>query len=56
MQAITAGEAGKFLSITATPAQNALERLMDAGILEEVTGQKRNRVYMAREIVRVIES
>ena len=53
--AITAGGVGKLLSITATPAQNALDRLIDAGILEEVTGQKRNRVYLAREIVRVID-
>jgi Fic family protein len=53
--AITAGGVGKLLSITATPAQNALERLIEAGILEEVTGQKRNRVYMARGIVGVIE-
>jgi Fic family protein len=53
--AITAGGVGELLSITATPAQNALDRLIDAGILEEVTGQKRNRVYLAREIVRVID-
>ena len=55
MPAITAGKWGKLLSITATPAQNALDRVNDAGVLLEVTGQKRNRVYMAREIVRVID-
>jgi hypothetical protein len=34
------GGMGKLLSITATPAQNALDRLIDVGILEEVTGQR----------------
>ena len=43
------------MSLFRVPAQKALDRPIDAGILEEVTGQKRNRVYMAREIVRIID-
>ena len=53
--AITTGRVGELLSVTPTSAQKALDRLIGAKILEEVTGQKRNRVYLAREIVRVIE-
>jgi hypothetical protein len=55
LPAITVGGVGKLLSITATPSQNALDRPIGAGILQEATGQKRNRVYMAREIVRLID-
>jgi Fic family protein len=53
--AITAGRVGKLLSLTPTSAQKAIDRLTDAGILQEVTGQKRNRIYLAREIVRVVD-
>ena len=40
--------------VLSTPVGRQSEWSMDAGILEEVTGQKRNRIYMAREIASVI--
>ncbi len=48
--------ASKRLSITPRSTQNNIENLVSAGILEEVTGRKRNRVYVAREIMSIIES
>jgi Fic family protein len=53
--AITASRATKVLGVTVRAAQGALDRLIEAGILQEVTGQKRYRVYIAREVVRVID-
>jgi len=36
-------------------AQANIDKLIAAGILVEATGQKRNRIYVAREIVAAIE-
>lgn len=54
--AISAKMASDVLEVTPRSAQLNINKLIDAGILEEATGQKRNRVYVAREIVSAIES
>ncbi len=53
--AITVGGARAALGVTWRSAQLNVERLVDARVVEEVTGQPRNRVYLAREIVSVLE-
>ena len=35
--------------------QNNVERLMEAGILQEITGRERNRIYIAPQIVAIVE-
>ncbi len=37
-------------------AQQNVEKLVRAGIVEEVTGQARNRAYLARQIVTMLEA
>lgn len=51
--AITVKRAVAVTELTWTPAQRQVDRLVSAGILRETTGRKRDRVYMADEIVRV---
>lgn len=53
--AITNRRAAEQLSITPRSAQLNLEKLVDAGILQEATGRQRNRVYVAAEIIRILE-
>jgi Fic family protein len=53
--AITNRRAADRLSITARSAQLNVEKLVEAGILQESTGQQRNRVYVAPEIIRILE-
>lgn len=54
--AITARMATDALGVTPRSAQLNIDKLIDAGILEEATGQKRNRVYVAKEIISAIEA
>lgn len=49
--AVTAAEAQKLLNVTALPVYGALRRLEEAGIIREVTGQVRNRIWLAGEIM-----
>ena len=53
--AVTATQVSEMLGVTTVSAQRTIERLETAGVLVEVTGQRRNRVYMAPEIVDVLE-
>jgi Fic family protein len=43
-----------LLGVTPAAAQNHIDRLVKSGILTEATNQKRNRVYLAREILNVL--
>jgi Fic family protein len=45
----------KKLGITFPTAQRAIDGLVQAGILEEISGRQRNRVYMAGELLRLLE-
>jgi len=52
--AITTTTVRDLLKVTPRTAQQHIDRLHNAGILKEVTGQKRNRVYIAPDIIRTI--
>jgi Fic family protein len=53
--AINTRIASESLKVTPRSAQLNIDKLISAGILEEATGQKRNRVYVARAIISIIE-
>jgi Fic family protein len=53
--AITNSIAAEKLSVTPRAAQLNIEKLQNANILREITGKRRNRVYIASEIISVIE-
>lgn len=52
--AITVPRAKELLKVTYPSAQQKIETLVSAGILREVTGRKRNRVYLAPKILSII--
>lgn len=49
--AITIGQAAKVLNVTPAAASHNISKLVDAGILKEATGRKRNMTFIATEIV-----
>lgn len=53
--AMTISRAAQVLGVTYRSAQQNVERLVTSGILREVTGQKRNRVFISDEIIRAVE-
>ena len=53
--AITNSMAAEKLSITPRAAQLNIDKLQNANILREVTGKRRNRVYVASEIISTVE-
>ena len=53
--AITTRIAAESLGVTPRSAQLNINKLVEAGILVEATGQKRNRIYVATGIVEAIE-
>lgn len=52
---ISISQAAERLEVTYRSAKLNVETLEQEGILREITGQKRNRLYLAEEIVRTIE-
>jgi Fic family protein len=54
--AITLRQTAEALGVTRRTAQRDIDRLVAEGILVESTGQKRNRVYVAREIIAAMET
>ena len=54
--AVTASQVRKLLGITHRSAQRNIEKLEQAGILKEITGHARNRVYVAYDILAVLEA
>jgi Fic family protein len=48
-------ELAASLSISFEAARRLVNRLEGEGVLEEITGRRRNRVYAAQEIVRVLQ-
>ena len=54
--AITISMAQGLLGVTHVSAQRSIERLVALGVLNEVTGQQRNRIYVATEILSVISA
>lgn len=53
---LTTRGAERLLNVTYTSAQSNIKKLVDAGILRELTGQKRNRVYCSPDILRIISA
>jgi len=49
-------DAAKRMKVSYNAAQGALGKLEDLKIVKEITGQKRNRIFCAHELLRVIES
>ncbi len=54
--AITVGGAARLLNVTYRAAQLNIDKLVERGILHEVTGRERNRVFAGREIIRIVEA
>jgi Fic family protein len=52
---LSASQVEEALGVTAPTAQNYINQLEEAGILREITGQARNRVYRADEVLAAIE-
>jgi Fic family protein len=48
---LTITRAAELLGITFPAAQNNIERLVEAGLLREITGKQRNRIYLADEVL-----
>jgi Fic family protein len=53
---LTTHQVEDSLNVSTPTAQGYINRLEDAGILREITGQARNRIYQADEILKFIES
>lgn len=54
--AITAAYVRQILEVNPVTAQRAIDRLQQAGILQEATGQRRNRVYIAPELFALLDA
>lgn len=52
---LTVNEAKDILGMTYTAANDAVARLEDDGVLEEITGHSRNRVFRAQEVFSIIQ-
>lgn len=53
--AVRIASAGELLGITWRAAAMNVQKLVDAGILREVTGKERNRIFVADEILAVTQ-
>lgn len=54
--AVAAPYVQQQLGISQAGARSAIERLQQAGILQEATGQRRNRIYMAPEVFAILDA
>ena len=52
---LNAKVAQEFLKVTYPGAQKAINALVEQGILDEITGGKRNKAYAAQEILKLLE-
>ncbi len=52
---LTANHVKELMAMSFKSAQKNIDKLVAAGLLREVTGQKRNRVYCADEILRLLD-
>ena len=53
--AITTARAGKVLDVSKRTARLSIEKLVEAQILQEVTGRARGRVFVALEVMAILE-
>lgn len=54
--AVTTARVADELNTSVPTAQNCISHLEEKGILQEITGQRRNRIYCATEIVEMVET
>lgn len=54
-QAITPTRAAEVLGVSYGAAYQNIDKLVTAGILREITGQQRNRLYLADGIIRAVQ-
>ena len=54
--AMTVPQAARRLGVTHRGAQLNIDKLLAAGIVREVTGRRRNRIYMADRIMEILEA
>src|SRR3954464_889505 len=52
---LTANRARDVTGLAYKNAQNIVDKLAGAGLLREMTGQKRNRVYVADDILKLLD-
>jgi Fic family protein len=52
---VTATRLAKRLNVSFPTVQTTIDWLLKIGILREITGRQRNRVYCAEELLRAIE-
>lgn len=52
---ITVRITARLLNVSFSGAQGIIDKAIDAGVLREVTGQPRNRIFVADEIVRAVD-
>jgi Fic family protein len=52
---VTLARAVDLLGASAQSAQNNIDRLIGMGVLAEITGQRRNRIYLARRVIQILE-
>jgi len=50
---VTAPLVARLLGVTFPTAQKAIDDLLDLGVLEEITGRRRNRVYAAPTVIEI---
>jgi Fic family protein len=53
---LTIPHAAQVLGVTFPTAQASVKKLEDLGIVREITGQKRNRIYQAREVLALLDA
>jgi hypothetical protein len=53
---ISIRRAGDVLGLTPAATKAQIDRLVAAGILQEITGNKRNMLFVARGIIEMINS
>jgi Fic family protein len=53
---ITTSRSAKLLNITPRSAQLNINKLVKAGIVSEVTGRERRRIYVAKGILDVLQA
>jgi Fic family protein len=54
--ALDVSSASKRLNVTPRAAQLNVDKLIQSGILKEATGRRRNRIFVAAEIIDIIEA
>ncbi len=52
---LTVNRAADVGQVTRAAAQNTIDKLADVGLIREITGKQRNRVYCADEILRLLD-